>query len=526
MAQGARARGGALTDMANDDTTTGSDPAQSTPPPSGLRRMVTGAAWMVGARWAMRSIGLVSTIILARLLRPEDFGLVAMGAITVQFVRVFADAGQALAVIRDVNATNEHFDTAWTMSVIIGAVVAAVLIAGAPLAGWYFHDPRAVLVVQVVALKPFINGFTNVGVLAFRKDLRFDKDFQFLVIQRFSVFVAGVTFAFILRNYWALVIGNVGGEFLNVLISYRLSPYRPRFRLTRLSEIWRYSVWMQLANIGAFFGETADQVVVGGMTGATPMGTYNVAVDVASAPTNELVIPVARALFPFYATLLDQPERFAEAYLGVLSAVAVIALSTGVGVALVAHDLVAVVLGAKWLAAEPLVVWLALGSAVLGVARSSNAVLSVSGSGRIYAVRNWIFVAMLVPAAVFGGINWGPLGIAVARTAVTAVFAPIMFYTVTRVIPVRASEILARLWRPAVAASVMAAAVELSGTATIASATLRLFCNAGLGAAVFTAVLLALWASAGRPAGVEKTAVAQAGRLWRRLDGIRFSFSR
>lgn len=482
----------------------------------GMRRVAVGAAWMIAARWAIRGLGIVSTIILARLLRPEDFGLVAMGAITVQFVLVFADAGQALAVIRDVNATDEHFDTAWSMSIITGFVVAAALITAAPLAGAYFHEPRAVAVVQFTALKPLINGFTNVGVLSFRKDLHFGKDFQFLVVRRLATFMAGVSLGLLLRSYWALVIANVCGEVLGVAASYWLSPYRPRFRLPKLREIWRYSAWMQFASIGFFLGDRADQFIVGGLAGTTAMGLYNVSADTASAPTDEIVVPMARALFPYYARLQQHPTQFAKAYLDVLSTVAVIALSTGVGVALVARDLVTVVLGQRWLAAAPLVVWLALGSAALGIGRSANAVLTVSGSGRLYAVRNWLFVALLVAGAIVGAIGWGPVGVAAARCLATLLFLPFVFYTIARVIPIDAADVCSRLWRPVLATAAMGTVVSFSGTDVFSSAVLRLFVNAGLGASTFIAVLLALWVVSGCEAGIERSIVEQADRLRRR----------
>jgi O-antigen/teichoic acid export membrane protein len=502
--------------MAKDDTDAGAIPVAAPPRRGDLRRIAGGAAWMVAARWAMRSFGLVSTIVLARLLRPEDFGLVAMGALTVQFVLVFADAGQAMAVIRDADATPEHFDTAWTMSICIGTVVGLVLLGMAPLAGAYFHDGRVVPVIQFLALKPFINGFTNVGILNFRKDLRFAKDFQFQVAQRFSVFIVTIALALFLRNYWALAIGNVCGEILSVGLSYIMHSYRPKLRLSRIRDIYAYSLWMQLANIGTYFGDQADQLTVGGLAGTQSMGLYNVSSDLASAPTNEIVIPTARALFPIYATLVSDSARFAQAYLEVLSSVAVIALSTGIGVALVGHDLVTVVLGAKWTAAAPLVGWLAVGSGVLGVARSANAVLVVSGSGSLLAVRNWLFVSLLVPAVIVGGWSRGTEGIAIARMTVTVLFAPIMFYTVVRTIPVTPWQIVERIWRPAAAALVMAVVVMTAGTDAIAIVILRLLTNVCLGGATFALVLFGLWFIAGMPRGFEATVIDQLGRVWRR----------
>jgi lipopolysaccharide exporter len=483
----------------------------------GTRLVAVGIAWTVGARWAIRGIGLISTIILARLLQPTDFGLVAMGALTVQFVLVFADAGQAMAVIRNVDATEEHFDTAWTMSIVIGVCVSAILFAAAPLAGHYFHEPRAAAVVRVIALKPLINGFTNVGVLRFRKDLRFGKDFQFLTVQRMSTFIVGIALAFALRSYWALVIASVGGEVVSVLASYRLSPYRPRLRLTKLREIWSYSIWMQLGNIGSFFGEQTDQLVLGGLAGAGSMGLYNVSRDVASAPTEELVVPMARVLFPYYATLQREPSQLAKAYLDVLSCMALIALSTGVGVALVAQDLVSTVLGQKWAAGAPLIGWLAVGSGILGVSRSANAVLMATGSSRLFALRSWLFVVLFAPAAFVGGLGWGPIGVAVSRTLATLVFAPVMFYTAMKVTKITAKDIMGRLWRPVLAALAMAAAVKLSGlNAGVAPGPMRLMCDVVAGSVTFSATILLLWVLANRPAGVEHLIVRQIAQFGRR----------
>src|SRR5579883_3199995 len=101
------------------------------------RQMVRGSAWMIAARWGIRLVGLLSTIVLARLLAPADFGLVAMGMLVVNFTMVFGQAGQTLAVIRTPDATRDHFDTAWTMSIVIGVIVATSLVCVAPLASWY-----------------------------------------------------------------------------------------------------------------------------------------------------------------------------------------------------------------------------------------------------------------------------------------------------------------------------------------------------------------------------------------------------
>lgn len=484
-----------------------------------LRRMAAGSAWMVAARWSMRGIGVVSTIVLARLLTPADFGLIAMCAVMMGFVSVFAESGQDLAVIRHPDPRPEHFDTAWTMSVCAGTAVAVVLVAIAPLGGWYFHDQRVVPLVRFLALAPFIEGFTNVGVVAgFRRSLLFGKDFSFFVVRKLAIFLVTLPLALILRDYRALAVGMVVGRLLTVLASYRMHPYRPHLRLTTLGEIWSFSAWMQLAMVGEFLAGRIDQIIVGGLVGTPSMGAYNVAADLATAPTNETVIPTARALFPVYATLLKDPLRLARSYLDVLSLIAIIALSTGVGVALVADDMVLVVLGSKWIATVKLIPWLAIGGAVFGVTRSVNSVLSVTGNARVTAMRNWALVILAAPAMVVGGTGWGSAGVAAASMMATLLFAPVMFYSLVLVIPVTGGQIVGRLWRPVLAALFMAAVVSLMKKVGINSLVLRLFCNVVTGGVAFFVSLLVLWLISGRLPGAERMLVEQTSAAARRVS--------
>lgn len=479
-----------------------------------LVSIARGSAWAIATRWSFRGVGLINTIILARLLSPADFGIVAMAMIAVNFVQVFSEAGQELAVIRHRAPTAEHFDTAWTMSVLAGIAVALVLIGVAPLAAWYFHEPRVTDVILVLALAPLIEGFVNIGALAgFRRSLQFNKDFAFTIVRKFSAVIVAVVLALLWGNYWALVVGMVAARLVAVIASYWMHPYRPHLRLTKLRELWSFSAWTQIAVIGGFVGDQADQVIIGGISGAIQMGAYSVAADIATAPTEELVMPAARAAFPVYARMLDEPEKLAESFLSVLGFAAIIALSTGFGVALVSHDLVEVVLGRHWLSATNLVPWLAVGGGLLGVARSVNGMLSVTGNARLNAMRVWMFALMLPPAALLGGLNWGAEGVAAGRMVVTALIVPVMFYSLTKVIPVDWSDILKCVWRPFIATGMMTLVVSQAGTGGIGSAALRLVCDVGFGAVVFLLSLLALWSLAGRPAGAESTLIDQLRRV-------------
>jgi len=171
--------------------------------------MIKGSIWMVAMRWTVQGIGLISTMILARLLTPADFGIVAMGMLVVGLLEIFSSLGVDLALIRNQAAEPGHYNTAWTFRVFQCTFITVLLLIFAPFAADYFGDPRVTIVIQILSLSVFFDGFENIGVVAFRKDLDFSKEFRFGVYKKLLGFVITVPLAFTLKSYWALVAGVV-----------------------------------------------------------------------------------------------------------------------------------------------------------------------------------------------------------------------------------------------------------------------------------------------------------------------------
>jgi len=488
------------------------DLAPLAPPFDVNRSLVKSSVWMVAMRWTLRGVGVVNTFILARLLLPEDFGLVAMATLMIGLIEVFGQTGQILALIRHPNPCREDYDTVWTVSILIGAAITLALWLLSPLAAGFFHDPRAVAIVQILAIRAFVGGFENIGVVVFRKNLNFSKEFSYQVAQRIVSFVATIFIALWLRNYWALVIGILGGRIIAVAISYLMHPYRPRFCLSKVGEIWSFSSWMLLVHVAQFLQDKADEFVVGNMTNTETMGNYNVAADVATAPTVELVMPTTRALFPIFSRISGDRNALGEAYLGVFAVTAILVCATATGVMLVAEDFVAVVLGPRWMNAVPLVEWLAMSGAFYSIMQGGITLISASGHGRLSATlaisRTLMTIPALIAAAWLGSVET----IAATRTLVTLLFIPGVFLALSRILPLRVGDLASRLWRPMVAAALMAAAVELCHPLFPVLPPLRLFLDAGLGASAFIVGLLLLWWMAGRPKGPERAIISAIGR--------------
>jgi O-antigen/teichoic acid export membrane protein len=261
--------------------------AQTTPSAAGRdldvnRSLATGGAWMLGLRWGLRGLGLVNTLVLARLLTPADFGLVAMAMVVIGMIEMLGQTGQGLALIRIPNPTRDHYDSAWTLTLIIAAGLTLVLWAIAPLAAMYYHEPRAEFMVRLMTLRTLMGGFQNIGVIDFRRDLRFAREFSFQFLQRALVIAVTIVAAVALRDWRALVIGILGGQFLGIISSYMMSPYRPRPCVRRIPQMLAFSLWTLVTAIAQYINGRADQFVIGGITGAGALGIYNVAEDAAT----------------------------------------------------------------------------------------------------------------------------------------------------------------------------------------------------------------------------------------------------
>lgn len=480
-------------------------------------RIVGGSLWMIGMRWTMRLIGLVSTIVLARLLTPEDFGIVAMALIVVGLLDILADAGVDLALLRDREATEEHWNTAWTIQVIQGFFVAIMILIAIIPATHLFGDDRLAAVLAVISLRPLFEGFRNIGIVAFRRDLDFARDFQFNVLQKLAGFVFVVGLALLWRSYWALIVGRIIAGLIGVGISYWMHPHRPRFTLSKFGDIWGFSQWLLLSRIGIFGNANTDAFVVGSMAGTVKMGDYHIAKEVGTVLSRELIAPIRRALFPNFAILIAEQQRFTQHVSLMLGYAATMVLPVQLGLGAVAPDFVAVILGPRWTGITPLVEILVLAGAATALVRTLEFLLPVTNNTRQAAVVSWLEVLTLIPLLIWAMQVGGAAQLATARLVVAVAFVPVMFGFVARACKIPYLNLFASIWRPIIAAVLMALCVRYLQTQLDWPSALRLAGCIMVGIAIYPVILSALWIVSGRPAGAESDALARlTGRDGRR----------
>jgi lipopolysaccharide exporter len=484
--------------------------------------MLRGSAWMIGLRWAVRLIGVVSTVVLARVLSPDDFGVVAIAMIVVGMFEMLSDTGQGAAIIRHRTPTPKHYDTAWTIYVAVGLALGAAIYLIAPLTNIYFHDERAVLVMQCLSLRPVLSGLENIGLLDFKRNLQFDSVFSYTLYTKLISFVVTISLALLLHNYWALVAGILCGQVARTVLSFTMHPYRPRLSLAALSEIYSFSVWVFLRSIGTYLQTQVDAIAVGGANGAASMGRYTVAKDLGSSPTEEIVAPMATVLFPVMAKYQHDRVQLRDLYLRVLGWCWIVGLSTAVGVSLVAPDVVPLVLGPKWASIIPLLGWIAFEASVAALSLAAYTVLDVRGFPRLGARLQWLRVIILA-VAIFPVAYWTRdlLNIVIIRLIVTLLLMPAILMVAGRSIGVGLRDHVRAMWRASAASAVMAGAVFSLNQMVDVIGPVRLGLDVIVGATVYAGVLILLWNVSGRPVSPEQDLLTLLSRGWEGLDAIR-----
>lgn len=485
-------------------------------------KIAKGAAWMVSFKMIDRGLGLISTIILARLLVPEDFGLVAMAMILIGALQLLIAFSFDVPLIQNPNAGREQFDTAWTLNVLFASICGAVLALLAGTAAQFYAEARLELVIYLLALGFAMQGFSNIGPVIFRREMRFDREFKFLLGKRIASLVVTIPLAFWLRNYWALVIGQLTGTLVSVVLSYYVSDYRPRFSLKAKVELFHSSKWLVMNNILQFLNGRAAELVIGRFGGAGTLGVYTIASEISTLPTTELVAPINRAAFPGYARVSQDKEALRNSFLNVISMIALFALPAGIGISLVADFLVPSVLGAKWVHAIPLIQILAIFGVIQALQTNISYIYLATGHLAYVTVVGAIQFVALLGMLIPGIIYWGATGAAWAFLGSVVLMTPVNQYLIARQLQLSTTAFAVRLIRPLAASVVMAGVVAvmkhffgpvgetLSYLFALVSCTL-------LGALTYVLSLNLLWRFAGYPQGAEQVTFAKIEKALHKL---------
>jgi O-antigen/teichoic acid export membrane protein len=482
-------------------------------------RIAKGAVWLTATRVLVNLITLASTLLLARMLIPADFGLVAIATTISAIINSVTDLSLAAALIQHKNPQDEHLHSAWSLNVARGAIL-ALMICGlsVPIARLY-GDSRLVVILMLIGAMTLVAGIANPKLALFSRDLIFWQEFIVGVAQRVIGFVVAIVVALLFRSYWALVAGMAATQVSATILSYLLIPYRPRIRLAHARELLSFSVWLSLGQAINTLNWKFDYLMIGYFLGSIPLGYYTVGDSLAGMPTREATTPLAQTLFPGFARLTDAPPRLGLAYMRAQSLLSAAALPAGCGFAIIAKPLILLTMGSKWLPAVIVIQLLAGVFAFQTLSTTLQPLALAMGRTRDLLIRDVANFLIRVPLVIIGMLTGGLVGIVAARCASGLIGTLINMAMVYRLVALPLQTQLAVNAR-----SLISVIVMIIGTTPInllmndTGGTLHLIAKITVivlaGMIIYLSATYSMWRIAGRPQGPEREAIEMTSKLW------------
>ena len=375
---------------------------------------VAGMLWMVYGKVAFAVLQLVILGILARLLVPADFGVIAAAEVVIGFSAIVSQLGLGPALVQRPELEDRHVETAFTASVLLGLVLGAIIWFGASLASQFLHMPAMVPVLHVLAWVFPLQGMQTVASSLLSRELRFRWIANLDVITyALGYGLIGVTTALLHWGVWALVAAQMAQSLLKTIVL--LSLYPPRFRhladRAAFGDLMYFGGGFTMARIANYAALNGDDMTVGRFLGPTALGYYGRAYALMSAPAYGFGTVLDSVLFPAMAKVQDDTRRLSIAYRRGVALIALLVLMPSVVIVLLAPELIQVALGTKWMAVVPPFRILGIGMLFRTSYKMSDSITRSTGAVYRRAWRQFAYAALVLVGAWIGQ-HWGIAGVA------------------------------------------------------------------------------------------------------------------
>ncbi|MFG0329813.1 MAG: lipopolysaccharide biosynthesis protein [Phycisphaerales bacterium] len=381
-------------------------------------RSMRGGAMTLSAQAARFVLQIGSTMVLARLLVPADFGLIAMVTVITSFAMMFKDAGLSTATIQRAEVDADQITTLFWINVCLGIAAACLIASLAPLIAWIYGEPRLILMTIVLASSLVLSGLSVQHQALLRRQMRYD---ALATIDVLSL-LAGIAFAIVLAvfgaRYWSLVAMITGTSMVMCLLSWHYCHWIPGLPTLGgdVRSMLGFGGTLTGFNIFNYFTRNADNVIIGILLGSASLGLYSKAYQLLMLPIRQLNAPVSNVMLSSLSRLQTDPVRFRRAYLRAVSALAMIGMPIVACLFVAADEVILIVLGADWAEAADVFKWLAP-AAFLGTLNIAPGWLCTA-LGRARVQLGWAAItAPLTVCAFLIGVKWGIVGVAAAFSA-------------------------------------------------------------------------------------------------------------
>ena len=379
------------------------------------KSVLSGLKWSSGAKFSTQLINWSITIIVMRLLQPDDYGLLAMAMVFVTLCFMLNEMGMGAALVQSRELTDKLLRQAFGLVLLLNGTIAVLLLAVSPLIAAFYEEPRLTEMVPALAIQFPIMAFSVIPSAILTREMNFRSLSIVGIVAELSSGIATLFFAWIGFAVWSLVIGAIIRVTVNCVGMNIANPYfrRPSFNFKGFAKAAKYGGYISLHRMLWYLYSQADVLIIGKMLGKTSLGYYSIAMHIASLPMQKVGAILSQVGLPAYSKLQDNPEQVAHYALKVTRAIGLVSIPIFLGISGVAPELISVVLGEKWLLAILPIQLLAL-IVPLRILSISLAP-AINGMGRPDVnVKTLAVACVVMPVAFLIGVQWGLKGVSLA----------------------------------------------------------------------------------------------------------------
>jgi PST family polysaccharide transporter len=398
------------------------------------KRSVHGGLLILGSQGAKFVIKFGSAIIVARLLTPADFGMVAMVSPILGFLSTFNDLGFGQAIVQSTEITRKQLSALFWRNMIISVGLAALLSLIAPLAAKLYHEPRTTSLLTAMGGLLILSTLGLVPSSLLKREMRFGSlsfiDVASLVIGTIVTILA----AKIGLRYWALIVGQFATSLVSVALAFLYAQWLPLFalRAEKLGAFMRFGANLTLVNVATYFSMTADNMIVGATSGKVQLGLYDRSYTLTIGPLNQLLSPISQLSVPLLSRLQNKPELYKLSYSHMLRMALTLTMPAMLFCVVMARHLVPLILGPKWVLAAPIFGWVCFGGLIAPLFSSMGWIFTTQDrTGE--QMKASVATALISILSFAIGVHWGAVGVAcVSALSFTFIQTPLMLYVLTR----------------------------------------------------------------------------------------------
>ncbi|MCZ6860782.1 MAG: MOP flippase family protein [Alphaproteobacteria bacterium] len=457
------------------------------------RQAAGGAYWTGSSSVAVTVLQFAQLAVLARLLVPEDFGLMAMMMVVIGFAQAFADMGISNAIIHRQDTTDDHLSSLYWLNILAGIVLILLLLAAVPGVVTLFTEPRLAELIPVIALIFLIAPFGQVYQALLQKNLRFRE----LSVSEISGAALGaavaITAAVAGQGIYALIFGQLANTACRtaVLIGYGWREWRPslHFRRRDLDNYLSFGLFQMGERSINFLGQRVDQLLIGALLGAQALGYYHLAFNLVILPVTRINPVLTRVAFPIFARVQNDAAKLRHGYMTMQRVLSAVNFPLLLGLAAVAPVFIPLVLGEQWAPSIVLVQFLAGVALIRSTGNPVGSLLLGKGRADLGFYWNVWVVLTQIPAVYVGAKVGGTVGVATALLLMQiAYFWCGYHFLVRRLLGPCLQSYLATLGPAALTAGIMALAVAGMAEVAIIGAHPLLIVQVGIGALLYVAL--------------------------------------